>query len=176
MSGINRFKGLTSIQSEAISGLPNAFFTGSSSDTVDISTIAATPTTLADSGFTLLASEGFEWDDTLGAIKNVSGRTIECAFGGFSAQLNHLSGVGTLYIASEISSDGVTWTSNPLALRQIKVKNGTESLEAIESEVVGFPNGYYGRFFFWAIGTVGFLAINAEGLAGKSFLWNLREC
>ena len=172
--------GLTTEQVEILDALPKAYFTGSTDTTIDISEDSSDPTYLSGYNFVLNCCLGFEWDDTYGAIKNISGRSLICATGIIGYQMEQSGGTDTLYFMSETSDDdGATWTVNDESLRNVEVSNSGESLKTNESEVLNLADNSMVRFRFWTSNDVEFVAqtatVDGTTYSGKSLLWRLTE-
>lgn len=158
-----------------------AFFTGYTTDTIDISSVASSPTTLSGVGYDFNDSLGFEWIEEYGAVKNTSGREILSALGFITFQLEQSGGSDTLYFWSEISLDnGATWTFNTDSLRKVEVSSSNEALNSYESNVANFPDQALGRFRFYnSTADISFQApsitLNSVPMSGKSLIWSLQE-
>ncbi len=131
----------------------------------------------------LIKAGGFEISDALtGAVKNISGRTIELMKGTVSFNPDNVGGGSPeFYLFSERSEDGITWTLNADSLRPIEISNNSETFRTVVSTVVDLPNNYHLRFrMFTDTGSVNFdpTAANVLGgqtITGPSVDWNLNE-
>ncbi len=151
----------------------------------DVITVSADDT--AASIFTGLAAVGTPnlvvVDAATGSIQNVAGRAIGPMVGSISFQ--PLKGGGgnaqRIRMWSELSPDGISWTTNLDSLRAVDVPNDGESFKTIVSFVTSIPDTYYLRFRFFSTGggtlslTPETELINGETITGPSVVWVLEE-
>lgn len=153
-------------------------FIVSSADTITVSTDEDSPTNIAD--FEEEVSYGFSLRTTDGAVQNTSGRDLAGVSGNVAMQVQTTGGTKTLYMWSEVSSDGTTFTMVDGSLRQREVASSNESFLSTVSFTDAWPSGYWVRFAFASSGSgVTFeaptLTSNSTTITGKSIVWELTE-
>lgn len=126
---------------------------------------------------------GFEVHLASNSLKNTSGRDLDI-IGTTAIQITSTATSDIfLYIYSETSTDGTTWTPNASSLREIKINKAGVDYITVPSLLVNslWLNGSYHRFKFYKEG-VGDLTISAisdtvggNTLNGHSFLWAIHE-
>ena len=125
---------------------------------------------------------GFEIDVTTASLKNISGRDVVVE-GQMAIQITQTGGQPcTLYVNSEISSDGATWTPITESLRSLYVSKSGVDFFSIPSVVpIPWMNGDYIRWVFSKSGTGGVTiapvtqTIGGTSITGRSFIWGMRE-
>lgn len=126
---------------------------------------------------------GFEVHTATNSVKNVSGRDLDI-IGSVAIQITSTSTVDMLvYMYSETSIDGVTWTINQSSLRKVKiVKEGTDYITMPSLLVTTkWINGTYNRFRLYKEGAGGVSitpvtdTINGTTVIGHSFIWTIHE-
>ena len=127
--------------------------------------------------------EGFELQIASNSIKNVSGRDLDIT-GSMAIQISSTATADIfVYVYSENSMDGTTWTINQGSLRKIKVvKEGIDYI-TVPSLLLNskWMNGQYNRFKFYKEGTgdVSLISVsdivNSTTINGQSFLWTIHE-
>lgn len=126
---------------------------------------------------------GFEVHTATNSVKNVSGRDLDI-IGSVAIQVISTSTVDIpIYMYSETSIDGVTWTINQSSLRKVKIiKEGTDYI-SIPSLLITtkWLNGTYNRFRLYKEGSGGVSitpvtdTINGTTVIGHSFIWTIHE-
>lgn len=129
------------------------------------------------------ASNGFQVEPTIGAIRNVTGLDIVESCGELALQL-FKSGGGTtmLNTYSETSVDnGVTWTLNVGSLRRNEVSATTEGFFSLPSSTGAWPNNtglVRFRLYTTGTGTLSIRAatdtINGNAIQGRASYWKLK--
>ena len=126
---------------------------------------------------------GFEVDVTTNSVKNVSGRDLDI-IGSVAIQVISTSTVDMpIYMYSESSVDGITWSINQSSLRKVKiVKEGTDYISMPSLLVTTkWVNDTYNRFRLYKEGTGGISiasitdTINGTTVIGHSFIWTIHE-
>ena len=126
---------------------------------------------------------GFQVNLTYNSIKNVSGRDLD-VIGTMAVQVNTTSTTDVfLYMYSESSLDGITWTPNVGSLREVKVNKAGVDYITVSSLLLNtkWLNNSHIRFKFYKEGT-GDLTIvpitdtvNGNSISGSSFVWAIHE-
>lgn len=126
---------------------------------------------------------GFQVNLTYNSIKNVSGRDLD-VIGTMAVQVTTTSTTDvSLYMYSEYSLDGITWTPNVGSLREIKVNKEGVDYITVPSLLLNtkWLNNSHIRFKFYKEGT-GDLTIapitdtvNGNSISGSSFVWTIHE-
>lgn len=117
------------------------------------------------------ANDGIELTDSAtGTFQNTMGRTIVSAAGTISFHPTETGGgVGIMYLLSERSIDGITWTVNPLSLRRVEIPSNGESFATKVSSIANLLDGEYFRFRMYEAGSGGVtLTSETETVMGQS--------
>lgn len=174
----------TAFTSTGYSGgsLKRAGFLVASSDVVPIGTDNLAPDKF--SGLALLTTnQNFISNETLGAVQNISGRTLKSLSGSISFQPTRTGGgaFSQIYLWSERSTDGVNWTLNNHTLRQIPVPNDGETFKTAVSLTIGWHNLEFIRFKFYNGGggvvtfTPSTTTVDNGVIEGYSVIWEMGE-
>lgn len=125
---------------------------------------------------------GWQVEPTLGALRNVSGRTLVESVGLLSLHTTSISGSDKLlYTYSETSVDnGVTWRKNDKSGRLQSVRGQSEQFGSKSSEGFNIPDDAMVRFRFYTDGAgVSFtpvsFVVDGETISGPSLRWRLEE-
>lgn len=160
-------------------------FVISGSDSITVSEDPDNPSYFSGAALTT-SSNGFElFDATTGAVKNISGETIEGLTGNLAFQPNNSSSSTIeLFLWSEESNDdGATWTVNADSLRTVEISGSGESFKSIVSLSEGWIPDRIVRFAFY-VDTSGLSSLTFDSptttvntnqtVSGRSFIWNLQ--
>lgn len=154
-------------------------FIAVSSDTIPVSENDASLSIVT--GLSLLSTtNGFIVDSATGSVKN-TGADIDSAIGSISYQPSRTGGgaANSLYIISEISTDGITWTKNLNSARKIEIPSDGETFKTSVSFVEQWLSGEYLRFKFYTLGggSISFtpesVTLEGEVISGYSIVWVL---
>lgn len=125
---------------------------------------------------------GFEYEASTQSIRNRSGRSVD-GVGMLGIQAVRTGGgEATLYIYSETSDDGVTWTPNLNSLREWVLKKDAIDFLSIPSVTISaWGDGQRIRFKFYKEGTGGVTlltpekTVSGETIKGQSMIWYINE-
>jgi hypothetical protein len=174
---------MTLIRNQSGNGaIPRAYFGVRSNDTIAISENIEAASLLT--GLVVEGSEvGWELEQALGGMRNVSGRTLEFVEGLISMHtVSTNASKATVYLYSETSTDnGSTWSKNAQSGRQHSVSGQTEQYNSRSSEAFNVADNAIVRFRLYTdkanitIEPVSFTAEGAETVEGPAIRWRLIE-
>lgn len=162
-----------------VSNLKKGFsFLLSNVGTINIGSVSSP--TILDGWTTEFINTLAEYQSGNGSVKNLSGKNIPLLFG--TIQLKPIVNSGnktTLYMYSEYSTDGTTWTKTPDSLRQFNLDNETNMTIVAPSLFRNLAINSMVRLRLFTAGSVSLVApsmmVNGSNVTGFSCLWELEE-
>jgi len=141
--------GISQEDQKKLDALPKAYIGVKSSKTYPISQIEATPTIFDDLELDGLTSFGWQIEPTLGAIRNVSGRTLVVNFGVVSSHTvstNNSDALLQIYSVTSTDQIGNAWQLNVDSGRQETVSGQSEKYGSKASQAFSVPDREMVRF------------------------------